>query len=159
MALDAHVCCDCFERGCLRSPPPLECSLSVADDGGLLCGSDDEDVQIAFDSWQRSEACEHKNGYLVNHRIGNIALVAALRAALSQWPEQFPVILSRVIYDGVHCGDFIPVADIPQLVPELETLSSVCSDDPDMEQFLRDFEAQMRELVTASLASGKPIAF
>jgi len=52
VALDAHGCCDCFERGRLRCPPPPRCDLSVTDDGGLLCGSDDPDVQIAFDRWQ-----------------------------------------------------------------------------------------------------------
>ena len=64
MGLDAHVCCDCFERGRLRSAPPPGCSLSVCADGSLLCGSDDLDVQIAFDRWQQSEACEHEDGYL-----------------------------------------------------------------------------------------------
>lgn len=159
MALDAHVCCDCFERGRLRCQPPPGCNLSVCDDGGLLCGSDDLDVQIAFDRWQQSEACEHEDCYMVTHRIGNIALVAALRAELGRWPERFPVILSRVIYNGVHGGDFIPAAEVPQLVPEVEALAEVRCAGPDMERFMRGFEAQMRELVAAALRVGKPLVF
>src|SRR5436309_381829 len=80
MGLDAAVYCDCFERGRLQSPPPPGCTLAVAPDGSLLCGSDDLDVQLAFDRWRQSEACEHEDGYLVSHWIGNIALVASLRA-------------------------------------------------------------------------------
>ncbi len=67
MGLDAHVFCDCYERGLLLSAPPPGCSLSVGEDGGLLCNSDDLEVQIAFDKWLGSEACEHLNGYLVSH--------------------------------------------------------------------------------------------
>jgi hypothetical protein len=74
MGLDAGVYCDCFERGRLRSPPPPGCTLSVDDRGLLLCGSDDLGTQIAFDRWQLDQACEHENGLLVQHRIGNIAL-------------------------------------------------------------------------------------
>jgi hypothetical protein len=159
MGLDAHVCCDCFERGRLRSAPPPGCSLSVYDDGSLLCGSDDLDVQMAFDRWQQSEACEHEDGYLVAHRIGNIALVASLRAELRQWPGRFPIILSRVIYNGVHGGDFIPAAEVPKLVSEVESLAGVHCADLDMEQFMRGFETQMRELVEAAVRVGKPLVF
>jgi hypothetical protein len=159
VTLDAHVCCDCFERGQLRHPPPRGCELSVTDDGGLLCGSDDLDVQIAFDRWQHSEACEHENGYLVSHRIGNIALVAALRAELGRWPERFSVTLSRVIYDGTHSGDFVPPAQVLLLAPEVEALATVRCPDPEMEQSMRGFEAQMRELVAATLRMGKPLVF
>jgi len=159
MGLDSYVCCDCFERGRLRSPPPPGCSLSVSADGSLLCGSDVLVVQFAFDLWQQSEACEHEDGYFVLHFIGNVWLVAALRAELRRWPERFPMILARVIYNGVHAGDFIPAAEVPHLVPEVEALASVHPPQPDMEQYVRVFEAQMRELVAAALRAGKPICF
>jgi hypothetical protein len=159
MGLDAGVCCDCFERARLRSPPPPGCHLSVSEDGSLLCGSDDLDVQIAFDRWQQSEACTHEDGYLVSLRIGNIAPVAALRSELSRWPERFPVIRSRVIYNGIHSGDFIPAGELPQLVPEVEALADVHCSEPAMEQFMRGFEQQMRDLVAAALRVGKAIVF
>ncbi len=159
MGLDAHVCCDCYERGRLRSPPPPGCNVSVSDDGGLLCGSDDPEVQIAFDLWLRSEACEHEHGYLASHRLGNIALVAALRAELSRWPDRFPVLLARVIYNGTHCCDSIAAADVARLAPEVEALATVRCADAELGPLLRDFEAQMRELVTAALRVGKPLVF
>ncbi len=159
MALDAHVCCDCFERGRLRCPPPPGCNLSVDDDGGLLCATDDDDAWIAFANWQRDAACEHEDCNLVAHYIGNIALVAALRAELSKWPEQFSAILSRVIYNGIHGGDFIPAAEVAKLVPEVAALSEVHCVKPDMEQFMRRFESQMQELVDAALRVGKPLVF
>jgi len=159
MGLDAFVFCDCFERGRLRSPPPPGCSLSVSENGSLLCGSDDLDTQIAFDCWQQSDACEHEDGCLVAHRIGNISLVASLRAELQRSPDRFPMILSLVLYSGTHCGDFIPAAEVPQVLSEAEALAGVHCPDPEMECFLREFEEQMRDLVSAALRVGKPIAF
>jgi hypothetical protein len=159
MGLDAGVYCDCFERGRLRSPPPHGCTLSVDESGFLLCGSDDLDTQTAFDQWLVDQACEHENGLLVQHRIGNIGLVANLRAALQTDPDRFPVLLSRVLYNGTHCGDFIPATEVSQLLPEVEALAGIHCADTQMEHFMREFEAQMQELVETSLAVGKPIVF
>jgi hypothetical protein len=131
----------------------------VCADGSLLCGSDDLSVQIAFDQWQHSGACEHQDGYLVAHHIGNIALVAFLRQELERWPDRFPITLSRVVYNGIHCGDFIPAAEVAQVVSEVEALTTVNCPNPVDEKFMRVFERQMRDLVTASLRVAKPIAF
>ena len=69
------------------------------------------------------------------------------------------MILSRVIYSGVHCGDFIPTTDVNYLVFELKALATHHNADPEIERFLRSFEEQLRELVTASLRTGKPLVF
>ena len=159
MGLDAHVCCDCFERGRLLSAPPRGCRLSLGPDGSLLCGSDNLGVEIAFDRWQQSEACDHKDGYLVWLHIGNVALVASLRKELGRWPERFPLILSRVVYNGIHGGDFIPAAEVLKVLTEVEGLAGVKCAEPNMRQFMRGFESQMRELVVAALWVGKPIVF
>jgi hypothetical protein len=159
VSLDAYIFCDCFERGRLRSPPPPGCTLSVRDNGGLSCGSHDRGVRAAFDRWCKSEACEHSDGCLVWHRIGNIAQVASLGAELSQWPERFPIILSQVIFNGVHCGDFVPADEMSELEDEVDELARVHCAEPDMERLMRRFEAQMREFVAAALRVGKPLAF
>ena len=159
MGLDAHVCCDCYERGRVRLSPPAGCEPTVTEDGSLLSGSDDLKLQIEFDKWQHCDACEHQDCYLVAHYIGNIALVAFLREELGRSPDRFPMILSRVVYNGIHCGDFIPAGELPQLVPEVEALESLHCADPQDEGFLRAFEKQMWELVTAALRVSKPIAF
>ena len=159
MGLDAGVCCDCFERGQLRSPPPAGSRPSVCEDGGLLCGSDDLDVQIAFDGWLAGDACEHEYGRLVQHHIGNIALVGSLRSELQRDPDRFPLILERVIYNGVHGDDFIPAAEVPRLAAEVEALAGVRCADPNVEPYMRAFAAQMCDLVSASRAVNKPIVF
>lgn len=176
MSLDACVYCDCFERGLLRSLPPEGCTLMIWEDGDLQFANDNLalEVEIAFDRWKYFEACEHQNFTLIHHRIGNIATVGLLRSELSQYPDKFPIILSQVIYDGSHGGDFIPVATMPQLAVEVEALATIhcpprtkpawkwftqSSELEDREWFIRNFETQMRELVAASLQVGKPIAF
>jgi hypothetical protein len=131
----------------------------MAEDGSLLCGSDDIDVELAFDQWRCDQACEHERGILVHHHIGNIALVAALRAELQRMPDKFPLILSRVLYNGTHCGDFIAVGELPAVCAEVAALESFQVWDLEMKSFIRAFERQMTELVRAALTIGKPIAF
>jgi hypothetical protein len=159
MGLDAVVYCDCFERGRLREPPPPGCHLSVASDGSVLCGSDDLEVQLAFDQWQLLRACAHELGVLMHRRIGNIALVEALGDELRQQAERFPLLLSKVLQNGTHCGDFIPVGQVDQLRPEVDALTSLRCARPQRIAAVREFAQQMRDLIGCALAVGKPIAF
>jgi hypothetical protein len=159
MGLDALVYCDCFEKAHLREPPPPGCTLALASDGSLLCGSDALEVQMAFDRWRYERACTHEDGVLVHHHIGNAALVSSLRSELQRTPELFPLILSKVLYSGIHCGDFIAPANVPWLLPEVAALANVHCGETDMEDFMRGFENQMLELVECALRVGKPIAF
>jgi hypothetical protein len=159
MTLDASVYCDCFERGRLRSAPPPGCTLSVHESGFLLCGSDDPAATAAFNRWQFDRACEHELGLLVHHLIGNITTVAAIRSELERSADRFPMLLAQVVYNGTHCCDFIPAAEVPRLRPEIDALAEVQCADPGNEPLIRDFAAQMGELVAASLAVGKPIVF
>lgn len=159
MGLDAVVYCDCFEVGRLREPSPPGCNLEVAADGSLHCGNDELEVKLAFDQWLMDRACEHEDGVLVHHRIGNIALVAALREELARTPQEFPVILNAVLYNGIHCGDFIEYPMLFLLRPEVEALAKVHCAEPHMEQYMREFESQMRELLECALRVRKPISF
>jgi hypothetical protein len=159
MGLDACVYCDCFEKGRLCQPPPTGCRLAVAEDGSLFCGSDHVEVQLAFDQWQLRRACPHEAGVLLRRRLGNTALVGELRAELQQHAERFPLLLSKVLYSGTHCGDFISLAEVERLRPELEVLAGLPCAVPERAGFAREFAAQMRDLVSCALAVGKPIAF
>ncbi len=67
--------------------------------------------------------------------------------------------LSKVLYNGVHCGDFLSVADVDLLSIEVERLKEVHAVDGSDEPFVRQFELQMGQLVQASQSVGKPIAF
>lgn len=158
MGLDAKVYCDCFEKGRLREPPPPGCHLSIGRDGGLLCVSDDLDTKLAFDRWQL-RACEHENGVLLHHRIGNIALVSDLRAELERQRGHFPMLLAKVLYGGVHAGDFLTVEEVARLLPEPKALAGFRCADGEMERFMREFRVQMTELAECALRVGKPIAF
>src|SRR5437667_8483205 len=110
MGLDAHVNCNCYETGKLRELPPQPEFLRVREDGGLdwdnpdwgrvkNLGSNDPDWQaaiakdIAFDRWLSERACEHEDGILVHHRIGNAGLVGELQKELSREAHMFPIIL------------------------------------------------------------------
>lgn len=159
MGLDAVVYCDCFEKGRLRELPPPGCHLAIARDGSLSCGSEELEIQLAFDQWQVDRACEHELGVLLHKRIGNIALVSALREELERLPDRFPVILSRVLYNGTHCGDFLSLELVEQVSIELQRLLEFRCTDSTRSVFMQEFAAQMTELVDSALRIGKPIAF
>ena len=46
-----------------------------------------------------------------------------------------------------------------QLIPKVEALAAVQCAEPDMKQFMRGFEGQLGELVTAALRVGKPLVY
>jgi hypothetical protein len=159
MGLDARVFCNCYEKGVIRQPPPQPELVSVDESGDIFINTDNPEADfLACDTW-REHACEHDQGQLVSHRIGNIALVAVLRTALSRSAQSFPVMLSKVVYDGTHCGDFLSLKQVHALEHELPSLTEYHSVDPKEEKIIRHFESQMRDLVAASLAVGKPIVF
>jgi len=114
---------------------------------------------LAFDEWRFTSACEHPDGVLLHHRLGNISLIALLRSELSREASRFPIILRKVIYDGVHGGDYMPIADISSLREEIARLASFRSRDRQSAEFIAQFETQMRELVEAAAAVQKPISF
>jgi hypothetical protein len=159
MGLNASVYCDCYEAGRLREPPPPGCAPMVAEDGSVLCGSDELDVQLAFDQWYYFRACEHECGQLILHRIGNIALVAMLRMELQRMRDRFPLLLGRVLYNGVHCGDFLAVEKLPELRREITALAEIYCADQETANYVRGFTAQMSELMDCAMRVGKPIVF
>lgn len=159
MGLDATVYCDCFEQGRLLEPPPAGCHLSVSADGTVNCGSDELEVQLAFDQWMLFRACKHENGKLLHHWLGNIALIAVLRQELSCRPESYPLLLGRVLYSGTHAGDYIDVADLEALEKEVALLSRHICQDASHAPYVDDIWKKMKELVECALQVRKPISF
>ena len=98
-------------------------------------------------------------GELVSHRPGNFALIGFLRELLADTPERFPVLLTKVLYDGGHAGDHLALDEVNHLAVEVELLKSVHSHQKDNENLIRHFEQQMLELVQAAQSVRKPIAF
>jgi hypothetical protein len=158
VGLDAWVNCDCFERGRLRTPARPEWRVYVDDDGGRATANTDLDQQIAFDSWDR-EACEHESGQLLHHYVGNISLIGLFRQLLLPMVDRIPIITTKVIYSGTHCGDRLALDEVTRLAEEINVLSQVHGENLRDEQFLRHFEQQLRELVECSLRVRKPIVF
>src|SRR5688572_11013449 len=111
MGLDATVYCDCFERGLLRTAPLAEWQVYVDKYGTRSSLTNSSDQDLAFDQWNFN-ACQHEWGKLLHHRIGNISAVELIRNVLTQSPPQFPLILSKIVYNGMHCGDFIPADQV-----------------------------------------------
>jgi len=159
MGLDATVYCNCFETGKLRNPPRADFDVYVSEEGSLECRNNDLDTQIAFDSWRYNEACEHEDTTLLHHRIGNISLVGLLRQELNRQGDDFPIILTKVIYSGTHCGDFLTMDDIRELQREMPRLKCFRCADAESQAFLDGFYNQLAELIECATAMNKPIVF
>ncbi|MFC1834099.1 hypothetical protein ACFL2Q_05110 [Thermodesulfobacteriota bacterium] len=69
------------------------------------------------------------------------------------------MLLKKVIYSGMHAGDFLSVAEMKTLQPEIERLSSAETDNEEEAHFIRDFERKMRELTKCVLQVKKPLVF
>lgn len=159
MGLDATVYCDCYERGIGQKIPPHPEHVFVASDGSLECTGDNLEMLLAFDNWINNEACVHKNGVALTHRLGNLAIISLLRKLLSVHAMEFPLILKKVIYNGSHGGDHLTLEQVNDLKEEVAHLSQIHCLDAEEEMALRTFQRQLQELVDVSLLLKKPIAF
>lgn len=159
MGLDARVYCNCFERGRLRTPPRADFDVYVDEQGSLECRNSDPDTQCEFDAWRANHACEHESVTLLHHRIGNISLVGLLRAELNRQPDEFPIILNKVVYSGSHCCDFLTVDQVRVLRNELPALKLFRCSNTHAQALMDDFYVQISELVQCALDVNKPIVF
>ncbi len=161
MGLDATVFCDCYEKGKLRAQPPPGTVLRVEADGSLSTTGKQEALEaaLAFDEWQAGFACEHPNGVLLHHRLGNISLIGLLRSELRREPLRFPILLGKVVYSGTHGGDYISAELAPELQKEIEALADFKCSTKETDDFMSRFRTQMLDLVVASRSVNKPIAF
>ena len=161
MGLDAVVYCDCYEKGRVRTPPPDGAVPRVAPDGSLGCDSEHlpSDAVLAFDQWRTFSACEHKQGVLLHHRLGNISLIGLMRSELQRESSRFPILLTQVLCSGTHAGDYLAVETIPALQREVELLADFRCSTREADQYMMQFRAQMSELAATAISVSKPIAF
>jgi hypothetical protein len=155
MALNASVHCNCIKQG--KAPPHPFAGLLAFDETGEPIlkkeGEISQDLWIAHDNWHRN-SCAH-SGYLVERRLGNMSLVAYVRDFLqSNSPNDFPLLLERVVYSGTHSGDWITASGAPQLLTETRILQGLTSD-----PLILEFANDMAALAEASLATSNPIVF
>ncbi|HEY9785842.1 MAG TPA: hypothetical protein V6D17_10605 [Candidatus Obscuribacterales bacterium] len=126
MGLDARVYCDCWEKGAVLSPPP-NAELVVVDEAGMPQtreGVSGDDF-FAFENWALT-ACPHQSFILLHKRLGNISLIAVIRQIVSLLRSDpaahCPVLWNKVIYNGIHCGDYLATEEVEALSAELEAL-------------------------------------
>ena len=157
MALDARVYCNCFEAGKLLIPPPHPDQVYVAEDGGLACK--DLFRLYEFEEWLEKYACSHPGGVALHHHLGGLGVIDFLREELERAPNDFPLLLGKVVYDGSHAGDFLAMAELKELLAETIRLSGLRTSDGEEEALLRNFERQLKELITCAIQMRKPIVF
>ena len=155
MGLDARVCCNCVKEG-IALPHPFSNLIVFEETGEPTLKSEAEislEQWLEHDKWH-DKSCSHA-GYLVRKWLGNMALVAHVRHFLeSNSPTRFPLLRTRVVYSGIHAGDWIAAQDAPELLDEVRKLLG-CTKDPLIIQFTND----LIELADASIATGNPIVF
>jgi len=105
------------------------------------------------------EACEHE-GYLVSEFLGNITRIKNVRDFLKglqgEPGPKFPVLLKKVVYDGTHTGDWVPIKQSPALLKEVNL---VLQSSDILTQGEKEFFESMKRLCEASIQTGNPIVF
>lgn len=155
MGLDAHVCCNCIKEG-IAPPHPFPELLILDDTGEPTLGSHEE---INMDQWLQHDAwyilsCPH-SGRLLKKRLGNISLIDQVRLFLDlRSVTSFPILRTKVVYDGIHGGDWIAPTDSERLMEEAKRLREIATT-----PVIAQFAADMIELAEASVATGNPIVF
>jgi len=158
MSLDAYVRCTCIRDGKAKPHPfPDRLTLDEAEEP-FLAGDPSDDEWTAHDRWF-AESCEH-GGYVLCERLGNITLAAHLRDFLKGLEgrpgPKFRILLKKVLYNGTHSGDSIPVSVSVELEKEVDTVlhsSDILTDSE------KEFFASIKRLCRASIETGNPIVF
>ena len=70
--------------------------------------------------------------------------------------RSFPILLKKVVYDGTHTGDWIPVKESPALLREVDL---VLGSSDILTEGEKEFFDSMKRLCEASIATGNPILF
>jgi hypothetical protein len=158
MALDAFVRCTCIRDGKAK-PHPLPDRLTFDEAGEpTLTGDPSDDDWEAHDQWL-ADSCEHE-GYLLSMFLGNITRVGNLRSFLRHLQgtpgPRFPMLLTKVLYDGTHTGDWISSEHSKKLLKEVEI---VLHSSDILAESEKEFFNNMKQLCEASIATGNPIMF
>jgi hypothetical protein len=158
MGLDAHVHCSCVREG-RASTHPFPDRLSFDETGEpVLAGDPSTEEWDIHDKWY-AQSCEH-SGFLASARLGNIRMIAHVRELVRHLQAnpgpRFPILLTQVVYNGTHCGDWIPIEKASELLHEVDTILHSKDLLTDSE---RRFFSSMRSLCMASIECGNPIVF
>ena len=158
MSLDAFVRCTCIRDGKAK-PHPFPERFTWDESGSpSLSGDPSEDEWEAHDRWVQ-ESCEHE-GYLNSEPLGNITRIQHVREFLRGLQgdpgPKFPILLKKVVYDGTHTGDWLPVKESPALLREVNL---VLGSSDILTEGEKEFFQTMKRLCEASITTGNPIMF
>src|SRR3954469_2757220 len=159
MSLDAFVRCNCIRDGKVKKPHPFPGRLTWDDSGApSLTGDPTEEEWEAHDQWMQ-DSCEHE-GVLVSEALGNITRIQNVRGFLRGLQgdpgPKFPILLKKVVYDGTHTGDWIPVKQSPALLREVKL---VLQSSDILTPGEKEFFESMKRLCEASIETENPITF
>jgi hypothetical protein len=179
MSLDACVYCDCLEMG--RIVLPKHVVIRVESDGYPTVIQHEEEISEDHRDWQLY-MCQHERHRLCHHFLGNMALIGLLRAELTPFKDEYPLLCEKVIYNGIHAGDWLGRTTFSQLPLELEKLRTFqCAGNfpssfvmrfvppevrtgrytapSEADSMMQTFRCQMQQLLEAATTVWKPIAF
>ena len=95
--------------------------------------------------------------FAVDLALGNSSMINWLARFLKErCGDRCPKLLTMVLYDGSHSGDFVPLADVAEIRNEL-ALARL--DAPTVEQDMREFAEKFEVLISAAIAEENPIVF
>jgi hypothetical protein len=159
MSLDGYVRCTCIREGKLKKPHPFPALLTWDESNApSLSGDPSEEEWEAHDQWVQN-SCEHE-GFLVSEFLGNITRIQNVREFLRGLQgnpgPKFPILLKKVVYDGTHTGDWVPIKQSPALLKEVNL---VLGSSDILTQGEKEFFESMKRLCEASIATGNPIMF
>lgn len=162
MSLNATVYCDCIEKGRVTVPHPRPDLLFIDEKGAPDISSTDPLEIEAHDRWESLQPCEHEHFWLIERWLGNVSLIGSIRAILKQYSinpaRDFPVLWSKVIYDGSHSGDFLTSDTVQKLSDEIDRFDSMKHSSSDLAP-LKELLHKLHELAQASQTVNKPISF
>jgi len=159
MSLDGYVRCTCIRDGLAKKPHPFPDKFMWDETNAPSLNNDaTEEEWESHQTWLQ-QSCEHE-GFLASEFLGNITRAKNVRDFLrglqGEPSPKFPILLKKVVYDGTHTGDWVPVKESPALLREVDqVLASRDILTPGETEF---FES-MKRLCEASIATGNPIVF
>lgn len=156
--LTATVYCNCIESNSLQQQPNPNWQIIIYADGMVKASCHNTDQVADLTHWWNN-ICEHEDRILLSLIIGNTSTISIIRHELSHYPHLYPIILKKVVYNGVHGGDYLTVAQIKNLQAEITALSKFQDQYKNNQNYINTFTNTMKRLITAALSVNKPILF